>query len=115
MTIHWTTDAVKGLQGLTGFYQQINGEAADYLHNEIRRCIHRLSLEPFTGAIEPNLTAYTDTFRSIVLDDLFRLVYRVDVTLNEITVVAAARCDYPDEVMNYKIGEFIRSFIPEDN
>ena len=78
MKVRWSIEANEALNDTADFIQKEFGRKARWrFKNEVRRVNNLLKANPNLGPIEPLLADLPSTYRSIVVNRLNKIVYRV--------------------------------------
>ncbi len=78
MTVRWSPKARTALDQTADFIQKEFGSNSKVQFKlEVRRVNNLLKLHPHLGSIEPLLADFPSTYRSIVVNRLNKIVYRV--------------------------------------
>jgi plasmid stabilization system protein ParE len=78
MVIEWTDKAKRRLSEIFYYYQKVAGEkTASKIRNDIWSAAGALAAFPHMAAVEPVLSEFPETFRSLVVKEIYKIVYYV--------------------------------------
>ncbi|MDR0843735.1 MAG: type II toxin-antitoxin system RelE/ParE family toxin [Tannerella sp.] len=87
MNLNFTKKAIEDLEEIYHFLEQKNENAAVYLHNYILDEIERLKTFPQMAPIEPLLADCSETFRSLIIRKIHKVIYYIeDETVNIVSI-----------------------------
>lgn len=88
MVINWTAKAKTHLSRIYNYYQTVaNSRTAKKMVRSIVASVKLLRQNPRMAAIEPLLSDFPQLFRSLVVEDHYKVVYYVeDETIHIVTV-----------------------------
>ena len=79
MKVEWTDHAKRGLDQIADYIRDYFGARyKEHFLQEVRRTTKLLRRSPNLGSIDPLFSDRSDTFRSIIINGLSKLVYRID-------------------------------------
>jgi len=90
--IIWLSEASRSLDVIYDFYLSKSERAANKIIADIYYAVLRLSNYPFTAPIEPALNEFQDSYRSLVVRRLFKVIYRVDQEKQTVIIVTIWDC-----------------------
>jgi plasmid stabilization system protein ParE len=94
MVIDWTDNAKQRLRDIFDYYQvSVSRKVALKMAREIWQAAKPLADFPYMAAIEPVLAEFPETFRSVVVRDIFKIIYYVDNNIVYIVSVWDCRQD----------------------
>ena len=68
-------------------FLEFGPKAADNMSRRIEYCAELLALNPHMGKVEPELSCKEYEYRSFVVHEHFKMIYRLDIERNVIYVV----------------------------
>ncbi|GAB6012105.1 type II toxin-antitoxin system RelE/ParE family toxin [Viscerimonas tarda] len=99
MEIEWLPEAIGNVRKIYIFYLSKNEEVANKILADINTSVERIALFPEIAAKEPLLVECEETFRSLVVFHLFKVVYYIDEPNDKIVVVSVFDCrQNPDKL-----------------
>jgi addiction module RelE/StbE family toxin len=98
MNLNFTKKAIEDLEKIYSFLEQKNENAAVYVHNYILDEIERLKNFPQMAAIEPVLSNYSETFRSLVIKKTYKIIYYIEN--GTVHIVSVWDCRQNPDTMN---------------
>ncbi|NGM61478.1 type II toxin-antitoxin system RelE/ParE family toxin [Sphingobacterium sp. SGG-5] len=101
MKIIWLSEASKSLDAIYNFYLPKSKTAADKIIADIYHSILRLSKTPFIASPEPLLNEFPNTYRSLVIRRLFKVIYRVDEEKQAVIIVTIWDCRQDPELLKF--------------
>jgi len=78
MNIIFSDLALEQLESIYNYLQTKSNQAAIFIHNNILDEIERLREFPQMAPIEPELIGYTHTYRSLVVEKSYKVVYHYE-------------------------------------
>jgi len=78
MKIFFSDLVIEQLESIYTYLQTKSDNAAVIIHNIILDEIERLRTFPQIAPIEPELTEYTHTYRSLVVKKLYKIIYYIE-------------------------------------
>ncbi|GHV61804.1 hypothetical protein FACS1894195_2900 [Bacteroidia bacterium] len=98
MTIRYTQLAQKRLNEIFDFVAENNPRAATILYNKILSEVEILQHFPQLAAVEPLLSKYSETFRSLVVRQHYKVIYFIE----DKTIVIATVWDCRQDTIKHK-------------
>jgi plasmid stabilization system protein ParE len=94
MVVTWKPQAKKRMDQIYSFYAWRNVQVSRKIVSDIQTAVERLVSFPYMAAIEPALSndALNYTYRSLVVRNIFKLIYRVDEINSKIIIVTIWDC-----------------------
>ena len=86
MNIVFSDLALKQLESIYNYLRTNSDNAAAIIHNHILDEIERLRDFPQIAPIEPDLTGFAHTYRSLVVKKLYKIIYYIE---NETVFISA--------------------------
>lgn len=88
MVIKWSDLAKLRLREIALYYKEERGvNVAIKVVSQIKKATNALKIFPYMAATEPALEEFPEKFRSLVVSDIYKVVYYVDrMTIRIITV-----------------------------
>lgn len=103
MVIKWTVEAEENIDKICRFYEERSLKVAKEIFAEIHTSVKRLTAFPKMAAIEPILSHRPENFRSLLVRDLFKVVYFLNESDQEIVIVTVFDCrQNPSNLKNIK-------------
>ncbi|MCD7935259.1 MAG: type II toxin-antitoxin system RelE/ParE family toxin [Tannerellaceae bacterium] len=99
--IIWSRKAAEDLRNIYTFYSVENKKAAFIIYQQIKTETNRLKDFPFIAAIENLLQSKPETYSSLVVRNIFKVVYHIEN--NNINVVAVWDCRQNPETLKESI------------
>jgi plasmid stabilization system protein ParE len=90
MRIVWIESARTDLEDIYVFINEKNEKAAIEIHNGILNEIGLLSSFPQIAAIDPALTDLSKTYRSLIVKNIYKVIYYIDD--NTVYIIAVWDC-----------------------
>ena len=78
MKLYYSSKAVQSLHHIYAFLNQKSNRAAVIMHNEILDEIDKLLLFPQMGSIESELKNETWEYRSLIVNRIYKVIYRIE-------------------------------------
>lgn len=100
--LKWLPQAIALLENIYDYYSKKSERSAVYLYNRILDSANPLLTFPHAGPIEPLLKEYPQSFRSLVVEKHYKLIYTVSPDLIEIHAIWDCRQD------DWKLKEMFR-------
>jgi len=92
MEINWRPQAQEALYGIYRFYSVKNQKAAERIINAILEAVDKLSIFPKMAPVEDMLSGLANEYRSMVVRRLFKVIYFINESTDEIVVVTIFDC-----------------------
>lgn len=103
MRIIWSSEATRSLEVIHDFYYSKNERAANKIITDIYNAVLSLSQQPSMTPIEPALSEFPESYRSLVVRRLFKLIYRIDQDKQVLIIVTIWDCRQNPETLKTKI------------
>lgn len=100
--LKWLPQAIALLENIYDYYSKKSERSAVCLYNRILDSANPLLTFPHAGPIEPLLKEYPQSFRSLVVEKHYKLIYTVSPDLIEIHAIWDCRQD------DWKLKEMFR-------
>jgi len=78
MNIIFSDLALEQLESIYNYLQTKSDKASVFIHNHILDEIERLSDFPQMAPIEPELIGYSNTYRSLVVEKSYKVIYFIE-------------------------------------
>lgn len=91
--IKWLTTAVEDVNNICEYLAQKNPVAADKLYDAFMDAVDELLIFPEAGQLEPLLNDYEGSFRYLVVNKHYKLIYTINEAVVEIVVIWDCRRD----------------------
>jgi plasmid stabilization system protein ParE len=92
MVIRWLPFANRELKKLYRLYAQKSVMTAQKIVAEITSGVNLLASSPYYGHVEPTLDLYAQSYRAIVVMNLFKVIHFVDENAGEVVIVDIWDC-----------------------
>lgn len=92
MVIKWTKEAESRVDDICRFYEEKSLKVAREIFADIRLAVEQLSEHPKMAAIEPILEYRPEGFRSLLVRDIFKVVYFINEAKQEIVIATVFDC-----------------------
>ena len=92
MVIIWRPEASEALKSIYYFYFGKDAKAAGKILTSILEAVDRLSFFPEMAPVEPLLAGEPEKYRSMVAHKLFKVVYTVDMTREQVVIADIWDC-----------------------
>ncbi|MDR0823730.1 MAG: type II toxin-antitoxin system RelE/ParE family toxin [Prevotella sp.] len=92
MVINFQPKAEQRLKEIHSFYKQNSKSAADKLLADIKNAVSPLADFPQMAALEPILSDFSISFRSLVVRDNYKIVYFIDEEKEIINIATIWDC-----------------------
>lgn len=103
MRIIWSSEVTRSLEVIYDFYCSKNERAANKIITDIYNAALFLSHQPYMAPIEPALREFSESYRSLVVRRLFKLIYRIDEDKQAVVIVTIWDCRQNPEKLRTKI------------
>ncbi|MCD8031113.1 MAG: type II toxin-antitoxin system RelE/ParE family toxin [Bacteroides sp.] len=95
--IVWSRPAIRGLKNIHSYYLTKNEKYADRLYRQIYKEVHLLADFPFLAPVESLLSGESETYRSLVVEKNFKVIYYIEDEVINIVEIWDCRQD-PDRL-----------------
>jgi plasmid stabilization system protein ParE len=92
MKIYWTHKADARIDEIFDFYNERSPKVAREILIDIKRAVEPLVKFPQMAAIEPILSDLSISFRSLVVRNIYKIIYYVDEKNETINIVTVWDC-----------------------
>lgn len=92
MKVIWDEEALRGLNDLYDYSQELSPQGAKKLYNDILDEADRLATFPNIAKVEPLLSGYPLTYRSLVVRKNCKLIYFIDEENEAVVIVRLWDC-----------------------
>lgn len=92
MVIRWTTNAQLRIIEIYNFYQEKSLRVAQSIVDDIYNAVLPLQNFPRMASVEPFLTDYSLMYRSLLVRNLFKIIYYINEENKEIVIVSVWDC-----------------------
>jgi len=101
MVVKWLPDAKRDLKAIFDFYLEVAGRrVAGRIRLQIKEDVDRLVHNPEMAPVEPLLSGFKRTYRSLLSDKNYKIVHSIDRETIYIIAVWDCRQD-PDKLKNH--------------
>jgi len=96
MKLIWDNKAMEEFQHVAGYIKRSFGvKRKNVFLREVRHAVEMLVVNPYMGALDPNLSDRSKSYRSILINRLNKMVYYVDDDV--LTIIAFWDCRRDDK------------------
>jgi plasmid stabilization system protein ParE len=103
MTIVWTLRAKKRLERIYHFYESKSVKVAQRIIADIHAAVRQLANFPQIAATESALREEALTYRSLLVRNLFKIIYYFDEAKNEVLIITIWDCRQDPERLTGEI------------
>lgn len=103
MVVRWTDEADAKVAAICRFYGEKSPKSASEIFTDIVNGIEQLKLFPQSAPLEPLLSRRSERFRSLLVREIFKIVYFIDDEKNEIVIVTIFDCRQNPRKMKHEI------------
>jgi plasmid stabilization system protein ParE len=103
MKIVWSNAAVKQLEAACDFVAVKSPKAAVRLYKEILDETDKLGTMPEMAHLEPSLSETTYSYRALIVNRTYKVIYRVNFDSAEVMITSVWDCRQDPETLTKKI------------
>lgn len=105
MKVIWLTSAEEHLEEIYDFVAQKNPRAAVDIYNTLIEEADKLTTFPQIASLEPSLEKEAKSYRSLVVNKTYKIIYRIDSEAKAIIVVSVWDCRQDPGKLKKKVAE----------
>ncbi|MDL2247121.1 type II toxin-antitoxin system RelE/ParE family toxin [Bacteroides sp. OttesenSCG-928-J23] len=103
MRVIWLSTAEEQLDSIYEFVACNNPSAAVDIYNTIIEETDRLSTFPGIASLELSLEEETESYRSLVVNRTYKVIYRINLKAEEVVVVSVWDCRQEPEKLRRRV------------
>lgn len=103
MKVIWLSSAEEHLDEIYNFLAQDNPSAAINIYNTIIEETDRLSIFPKMASLELSLEKENNSYRSLIVNRTYKVIYRLDLKAELVIVVSVWDCRQDPEKLENKV------------